>query len=49
MKNVFFSGSTDNGATWTDGKFGKGLQFNDNHVEIPASKTIDDIFVFSRT
>ena len=32
------------GATWTDGKFGRGLEFNDNHVEIPASKTIDDIF-----
>jgi hypothetical protein len=32
------------GATWTDGKFGKALQFNDNHVEIPGSKSIDDFY-----
>ena len=33
------------GATWTDGKFGKALQFDGkSHVEIPASKTTDDIF-----
>jgi hypothetical protein len=31
------------GATWTNGKFGKGLEFSANHVEIPASKSIDDI------
>ena len=31
------------GAKWTDGKFGKALEFDGtSHVEIPASKTIDD-------
>jgi hypothetical protein len=33
------------GAKWTDGKFGKGLEFDGvSHVEIPASKTTDDIY-----
>ena len=33
------------GAKWTDGKFGKGLQFDGkSHVEIPASKTTNDIY-----
>ena len=33
------------GAKWTDGKIGKGLQFDGkSHVEIPTSKTTDDIF-----
>jgi hypothetical protein len=32
------------GAKWTDGKFGKALEFDgSSHVEIPASKTTDDI------
>jgi len=31
------------GAKWTDGKFGKALEFNgSSHVEIPASETTDD-------
>ncbi len=31
------------GAKWTDGKFGKALEFDgSSHVEIPASKTTDD-------
>ena len=31
------------GAKWTDGKIGKGLEFNGaNWVEIPGSKSIDD-------
>ncbi len=31
------------GAKWTDGKIGKGLEFNGaSHVEIPGSKSIDD-------
>ena len=31
------------GAKWTDGKFGKALDFDGtSHVEIPASKTTDD-------
>lgn len=31
------------GAEWTDGKIGKGLQFNGgNRAEIPGSKSIDD-------
>lgn len=30
---------------WADGKFGKGIEFDGTgHVEIPASKTTDDIF-----
>lgn len=32
------------GAKWADGKFGKALEFDGvSHVEIPASKTTDDI------
>jgi len=31
------------GAKWTEGKFGKALEFDgSSHVEIPASKTTDD-------
>ena len=31
------------GAKWTDGQFGKALEFNgSSHVEIPASETTDD-------
>ena len=32
------------GAKWVDGKNGKGLEFKATHVEIPQSKTTDDIF-----